>query len=89
MKRVNFKQIEVFTDISGSKTITGDGREVFANLLYNGCNGIAAHALAFKIYRSDGFIEIDQSEEMIIMEVAEQRCTPAFIDGIKKQLKEE
>lgn len=88
MKRINFKEIEIFTDISKSKTFTGDGREEFANLLYTGCNGIAAHALALKIYQSEGAVEITVAEETIIMSVAEQRCTPAFIDGIRKQLEE-
>lgn len=88
MKKINFKEIEIFTDISKSKTFTGDGREEFANLLYTGCNGIAAHALALKIYQSEGAVEITEAEETIIMSVAEQRCTPAFIDGIRKQLEE-
>lgn len=88
MKKINFKEIEIFTDISRSKTFTGDGREEFANLLYTGCNGIAAHALALKIYQSEGAVEITEAEETIIMSVAEQRCTPAFIDGIRKQLEE-
>ncbi|WP_418989164.1 hypothetical protein [Alistipes sp.] len=89
MKKINFEKIEIFTDVSKTKTFTGDGREEFANLLYTGCNGIAAHALAFKIYESRGAIEISEAEETLIMGVAEQRCTPAFIDGIKKQLNEE
>lgn len=88
MKKINFKEIEIFTDISRNKTFTGDGREEFANLLYTGCNGIAAHALALKIYQSEGAVEITEAEETIIMSMAEQRCTPAFIDGIRKQLEE-
>lgn len=87
MKKINFKQIEI-TDISGLRKSKGDAREEFANLLYTGCNGIAAHALALKIYQSEGAVEITEAEETIIMSVAEQRCTPAFIDGIRKQLEE-
>lgn len=89
MKKINFHKIEIFTDISRTKTFTGDGREEFANLLYTGCNGIAAHSLALKIYESEGAIEITESEEVLILSVAEQKCTPAFIDGIKKQLNNE
>lgn len=88
MKKLNFKEIEI-SDISGKQKTTGDGREVFANILYTGCNGIAAHSLAFKIYESEGAIEINESEEALILSVAEQKCTPAFIDGIKKQLNNE
>lgn len=89
MKKINFREIEIFTDISKTKTFTGDGRKEFGNLLYTGCNGIEAHSLAFKIYESDGEIEISESEEALILSVAGQRCTPAFIDGIKKQLNNE
>lgn len=89
MKKINFKEIEIFTDISKTKTFTGDGREEFANLLYTRCDGIAAHSLALKIYESQGMIEISEAEESLILSVAEQRCTPAFIDGIKKQLADE
>lgn len=89
MKKINFREIEIFTDISKTKTFIGDGRKEFGNLLYTGCNGIEAHSLAFKIYESEGEIEISEAEEALILSVAGQRCTPAFIDGIKKQLNNE
>ncbi len=88
MKKVNFKEIEI-TDISGTKKVVADGRREFANLLYTSSNGIEAHALAFKIFGSDGAIEVTEQEEVIIMNLAERRCVPAFIDGLRKQLKTE
>jgi hypothetical protein len=89
MKKINFKEIDVYTDISKTKSVKGDARKEFANLLYTSCDGIDAHSLAFKIYESDGEIEITEQQEAIILRLAEQRCTPAFIDGIRKQLKTE
>lgn len=86
MKKINFKEIDVYTDISKTKSVKGDGRKEFANLLYTACNGIEAHALAFKIYESQEAIEVSEHEVALILYMAEQRCTPAFIDGIKKQL---
>ena len=89
MRKINFSEVEIFTDISRTKTFTGDGRKEFSNLLYTACNGIEAHSLAFKIYESEGAIEISEAEEALILNLAEQKCTPAFIDGIKKQLNNE
>lgn len=85
---MNFKEIEV-TNISGEQKFTADGRKEFADILYTSCNGIQAHALAFKIYNSKKAIELEAQEVELVIKIAEERCTPAFIDGIKKQLKTE
>jgi hypothetical protein len=88
MKKVNFKEIEI-TNISGTQRVKADGRSDFAELLYSSSNGIEAHALAFKIYESTGEIEITPQQEAIIISLAERKCIPAFIDGLRKQLKTE
>ncbi len=64
----------------------GDARESFANLIYLHVNGIRAHALAMKIYQSNGETEYSQDEVRLIKEVAERMCTPNFIDGLNEQL---
>ena len=84
--KVNFKEVEVYTDLSKTKSIKGDARKEFANLLYNSCNGVVAHSLAIRVYESDGEIEVSPQEATLIKNMAEQHCTPAFIDGITKQL---
>lgn len=89
MKKVNFKKLEIFTDITKKKRVTGDGSKDFANILYTSCNGIVAHSLAFKIYESEGEIEISEQEEALIRQVAQERCTPAFMDGVLEQLNRE
>ncbi len=88
MGKLNFKEIEI-TDISGKKKTVGDAREEFGNLIYTSCNGIAAHALALRIYGSDGPIDISEQEQELIVNLAQGVCTPAFIDGINKQLNKE
>lgn len=89
MKKVNFKELEIFTDISRTNKTKGDARREFADIMYKGCNGIAAHALALKIYQSEGEIEIDEQEEALIRDLTSRACTPMFIDGINAQLDRE
>lgn len=81
---MNFKEVEIFTDIEKKRCSRTDVRKDLANMIYNGSNGIAAHALALKIYNSDGDIELNEEEKEIVRQVANAFCTPAFIDAIDK-----
>lgn len=72
--------------ISGRSSRTGDARESLADLIYLNVNGIRAHALAMKIYRSQGAEEYDRAEVALITRIANEYCTPAFIDGLRAQL---
>lgn len=58
-------------------------------MLYTQCFGIAAHALALKIYNAPGEIEIDSGEASLIEQTVKQHCTPFFIDAILAQLNRE
>lgn len=84
--KINFKQFTVPTGISRKNRQTGDARESFANMIYMNVNGIRAHALAMKIYNSEGEEEYSQEEVRLIREVAEKLCAPNFIDGLMEQL---
>lgn len=86
MTKLNFKQFTIPTGISGKTSRTGDARESFANQIYLNVNGIRAHALAMKIYNSDGETEYSQDEVKLIREVAYKLCAPNFIDGLERQL---
>ena len=86
MKTINFKEFGLFTGISKKEKRTVDVRESFANVLYCQTNGIKTHSLAFKIYNSEGEIAVDEEEAGLISLVADQYCTPAFIDAINEQL---
>ena len=86
MKRLNFKEFGIYTGICRKNRQIGDARESFADLLYLHANGIRAHALALKIYRSDGFVEYTGDEIALIRETAYKYCLPNFIDGLNEQL---
>ena len=88
MARINFKEFAIPTGISGKKRRTGDARESFADIIYTNMNGIRAHALAMKIYRSEGAEEYTDGEMRLITGLAERFCTPAFIDGLRAQMQE-
>ena len=54
--QLNFQQFSVPTGVSRKNRQTGDARESFADMIYLNVNGIKAHALAMKIYQSEGAI---------------------------------
>lgn len=86
MAKINFQQFSIPTGIDRSRHQTGDARESVANMLYLNVNGIRAHALAMKIYRSEGETEYTDEEVRTLREVAGTYATPAFIDGLTEQL---
>lgn len=86
MVKLNFQQFSVPTGISRKNRQTGDARESFANMLYLNVNGIRAHALAMKIYNSEGEENYSAEEVKLIKEVAEKLCAPNFIDGLMEQI---
>lgn len=86
MTRLNFKEFTVAAGVSGRDTRTGDARESFADIVYTTTNGIRAHSLAMKIYRSEGAEDYTEEETRLITATAERHCTPAFIDGLRAQI---
>ena len=86
MKKLNFQQFSAPTGVSRKNRRTGDVRENFADLIFLNINGIKAHALAMKIYKSEGWTAYSHEEIELIMRVAENLCVPNFIDGLKEQL---
>jgi hypothetical protein len=85
MKTINFKQLDIYEDISKRSKKTLDVSEAFANIIYHRTTGIRAHELAMRIYR-EGEIQASDEDEQMIISVAHQFCTPAFIDAISGQL---
>lgn len=84
--KINFENMEIFTNIARTECVVQDVRTSFADIVYNHCNGIEAQALAMKIYQSSGDTSFTERECQLIEKCAEATCTPAFIDAIKKQL---
>lgn len=87
MAKLDFQHFTVPSGISGKDSRTGDARESFADILYMGASGIRAHALAMKIYKSEGAEEYTDEEMRLMKGLAERFCTPAFIDGLRAQIK--
>lgn len=86
MTRLNFQQFRIPTGIDRTQYRTGDARESVANMLYLNVNGIRAHALALKIYNSEGLTEFTDEEVKSLTDVASNYGTPAFIDGLNEQI---
>lgn len=76
-----------FVDIDKTRCSVENYKKDFANIIYQLGRGIEAHALAFKIFNSNGEIEYNDEECNMIKEYA-SLCSPAFIDAINKLLLE-
>lgn len=83
--KINFERVEVFEDVAHSRCRVVSIRKELADFIYTNGRGIAAHALALKIYNSKGEEEYDESECGMILEVA-KFGTPALIDAINTLL---
>lgn len=82
---INFKQFKLFKDISQTDSVTMDVSRDFSDLMYKNMNGIAAHDLALRIYRSSGAIELSREEAGILVEFAKQ-TTPIFFDSLQANI---
>lgn len=87
MVKINFQQFRIPLGIDKNRYQTGDARESVANMLYLNVNGIRAHALALKIYQSEGEVDYSDEEVKTLTDVANAYSTPAFIDGLREILK--
>lgn len=86
MKRIDFQHFNVYTSVSRKEARPVDVRETFADMIYKNVNGIKAHALALKIYESEGETGYSDDEVKLVRIVAERLCVPGFIDGLDEQL---
>lgn len=80
---IDFSKIEIFTDVAHTVCDICDLRTQFADIIYNLGRGIECHALAFKIYNSDGLTHYDEREVELIDKYSKM-CSPAFIDAIER-----
>lgn len=84
--RIDFQHFNVYLSVSRKEARPMDVRETFADMIYNNVNGIKAHALALKIYESEGGVDYTDDEVKLVRVVAERLCVPGFIDGLNEQL---
>lgn len=62
MKKINFSALQIAESIKKDKFVEKDIREELANAMYQNARGIGYMALAMKIYKSDGEVELDDKE---------------------------
>lgn len=86
MEKIDFKQFKFFTDITREETSLVDVRKPLADTLYKNANGIVAHDLALRIYRSNGEIELEDSDVRLLRDLA-NTLTPIFMDSLEENLK--
>lgn len=87
MKKLNLKELKIYKDLSKIDFVVCDGTKEVANFIYNNSGGLANHALALKLYNSDGVVEINEEEEELLMESV-NRLKPSVIDAINLKLNE-
>lgn len=85
--KISFQHFKTFTDITQTATREVDIRRDFADIMYKNANGIEAHDLALRIYRSEGEMELSQREVEIVKSLAAQ-ATPIFYDSLMANIKE-
>lgn len=89
MKNLDLKNIKFYKDLSKKEFILFDASKELANFIYTNMTGIAYHALALKIWDSDGKVELDEEEEQLLWDVVNRYLKPCVIDAIKEQLQQE
>lgn len=86
MKKIDFEHFKSYISINHKISKVIDARETFADMIYTNVNGIRAHSLAMKIFKSKDAEEYTPEEIKLIVAVAEKMCVPGFIDGLSEQL---
>lgn len=82
MTKINFSAFSVYTDITKSTKRILDLKQAIADKLYTEIPGIAAHELALRIYRSDGEMELNDNDVVILRDFTQQ-CTGALADSFE------
>lgn len=86
MKTINFKQFEVFTDITKKNTAKTDVSMAIADAIYKQAMGIMAHSVALRIYESNGEIELSPEEAAFLGRFIRENTTPLFQDSFESNL---
>lgn len=86
MAKIDFRHFKMFTDISQSRTEVIDAALLFSDMLYKRVNGIVAHDLALRIYRSSEAVEFTEEEMALLRAFVEANFTPCFIDSFNANI---
>lgn len=86
MKKINFEKYTLYKGISHKQKTIQNIKEELSDLIYTKGQGIKYHALALKIYNSQGEILINDEEEILLKNFIDQLCSPIMIDSFKENL---
>lgn len=81
--KINFEQLRVYNDIAKTRELVVNVKVQVADTIYQKGIGIAAHALALKIYNSTGDCELTDEEYQLLISFAERHFIPMVIDALK------
>ena len=87
--KIDFRKFRIYPGIDRQRSVEMDVRKDFADLIYQKGKGVAAHALALKIYNSTGGEEYGEEEVLLIRSYAESFGTPMFIDAVNEVMASE
>lgn len=87
MKTINFKEFKMFTDIRQEDTLIIDFSVDVADLIYKNSNGVMAHDIAMRIYKSEGAVQFNDAEFEFLAEFV-KNMTPVFQDSFANNVKE-
>lgn len=77
----------MFVDITHVDRLETDIRKDFADLIYQNANGIMAHDLAMRIYKTEGPVTLTE-EESKFLDTFVQQTTPIFQDSYRANVTE-
>lgn len=79
---IDLKKFPIFTNVKKNMMGDVDIKDNMANTLYMGGQGLAIHALAFKIYNANSEVDFS-NQELDVLLSADHLFTCVFIDSLK------
>lgn len=84
--QLDFKCFLVALDVAREHLENIDCRKLFADAVYKNGDGIAANALALKIYQSSGMTEYTDEEIYLMKLCANNYCKAFFADALNRAI---
>ena len=82
--KIDLEHFEVYVDLGKTQKVIVDQRKEFANALYQRGQGIACHALALKLWNTEGVSELTDEEYALLVRFAESVYPPCIIEALKE-----
>lgn len=89
MVRINFQKFKLYTGCDKTTTIPMDVRKRIGDTLYLQGVGVAQAELAFRIFKSDGPIELSAEDMDILTQVGRLLLPGVIIDSLEMNIVKE